>query len=499
MRIAHWVQGIFLALRSAIDDNARIVSSTNLATAMMLASLEIISPKAFGVAVPWQKHLNFARDLMRKHFPALRQMHSSSHEDRVCSFLWSWFAYLDVLGSLSGGPRQSGTPVLLPMDQHDDLDEIDCIMGFTTRCLHLLSKTADLVRSSDAMRILPDHSVDPSWQPPPSTMREAESLDAALRESLSRQPLPCAHIPQEPSGRNTVEMTATNEAFHWAALVQLHRRALGKPASDPDVMGPVQRVMGCLAQIRSGAAEMGMLFPMFTAGCEVVDEESRKEVLGRFVNMERNGMTQVRLPLSIVFSSYPPPIHIRHLPSAPLPQTVAPSFDSRPTPEPLFKPDILPPPISAAPFISYADENRSEAQGNSWRMFGERGGRGKQCSRTNSSDEGSSAGFSSAVHSWVLFFQNCSSKFSFRRTSRRSSNPQHPLYNEENWRKRWHYRINPRISIRYSSRYPTYSEQYRRFSKSSSPSPPPARWRSCSPAMAAARFPWRCPRSRHQT
>lgn len=304
MRMAHWVQDIFPALRFALEDDTRIISTTNLATAIMLASLEIVSPKAFGYAIPWQEHLNLARDLMRKRFPALRQMHSSSHEDQVCSFLWGWFAYLDVLGSLSGGPRGNGSSFLVPMDQSDDPDEIDCIMGFTTRCLHLLSETADLASASDAQRIRLDNTVDHTWQPCPRTVELAASLDEALRESLARQSAPCTHIPFAPSGRNTLEMAATNEAFHWAALVQLHRRALGKPPGHDDVRGPVWMIMRCLARIQSGTAEMGMLFPMFTAGCELEDEGARRGILDRFRNVERNGMTQVcaRFPMVSPFS-----------------------------------------------------------------------------------------------------------------------------------------------------------------------------------------------------
>lgn len=313
MRMAHWVQDIFPALRSALNDDTRIISTTNLATAIMLASLEIVSPKAFGYAIPWQEHLNLARDLMRKRFPALRQMHSSSHEDQVCSFLWGWFAYLDVLGSLSGGPRGNGSNFLVPMDQSDDPDEIDCIMGFTTRCLHLLSETADLARASALTRIRPDNTVDHTWQPSLRTIELAESLDEALRESLSRQSAPCTHISFAPSGRNTLEMAATNEAFHWAALVQLHRRALGKPPSHDDVRGPVWMIMECLARIQSGTAEMGMLFPMFTAGCEVEDEGARGEILERFRNVERNGMTQVcsLIPFLVSAATYPTRYH-RH-------------------------------------------------------------------------------------------------------------------------------------------------------------------------------------------
>ncbi|SPO00835.1 related to acriflavine sensitivity control protein ACR-2 [Cephalotrichum gorgonifer] len=297
MRMAHWVEDIFPALRAALDDDARTVSIMNLATAIMLASLEIISPTAFGFPIPWQEHLNLARDLMRKRFGGHRRMHSTNHEDQVYSFLWSWFAYLDVLGSLSGGPRRSESHLSLPMGGDDDPDEIDCIMGFTTRCLHLLSQTADLARSSDLLRIeAHSNRVDPHWRPTPATARSAKSLEAALRDSLSRHSQPCTHIPPAPppSGRNSVEMAATNEAFHWAAIIQLHRRALGKPSSHADVQGPVRRIMACLARIRSGTAEMGMLFPMFTAGCEVESSEARDEILERFRNVERNGMTQIR-------------------------------------------------------------------------------------------------------------------------------------------------------------------------------------------------------------
>jgi len=101
-RIAHWVQGIFTNLRKALDDPSQIITNANLATAIMLASLEIISPNAFGVTVPWQSHLDTARQmiLMRG---GPKGMRTESRRDRVSNFLWSWFAYLDVLGSLSGG------------------------------------------------------------------------------------------------------------------------------------------------------------------------------------------------------------------------------------------------------------------------------------------------------------------------------------------------------------------------------------------------------------
>ncbi|PKS06651.1 hypothetical protein jhhlp_007401 [Lomentospora prolificans] len=299
MRMALWVQDIFPALREALSDDSRIISNTSLATAIMLASLEIISPKAFGYAIPWQEHLNLARDLMRKRFagPSVPKItHSSSQEDQVCSFLWSWFTYLDVLGGLSGGPRKSDSSLTLPFTCVDDLDEIDCIMGFTTRCVRLLAETADLARLSDSQRIRPGNTINPAWRPSPETIQRAHNLEMALLDSVTRGSRPCKHIPPENvDGRDGVEMTATNEAFHWAGITQLHRRALGKPSSHPDVQMPVVKIMECLSRIRKGGtAEVGILFPMFTAGCETLDKRHKDQILDRFRNVEKNGMTQIR-------------------------------------------------------------------------------------------------------------------------------------------------------------------------------------------------------------
>lgn len=113
IRIAQWVQGIFRNLREALDDPQGSLTNSNLATAIMLASLEIISPKAFGIAVPWQKHLDVARRMITAR-GGPQSVKSASRGDMVSSFLWSWFAYLDVLGSLSGGKTSTPSSVRLP-------------------------------------------------------------------------------------------------------------------------------------------------------------------------------------------------------------------------------------------------------------------------------------------------------------------------------------------------------------------------------------------------
>jgi hypothetical protein len=297
-RIALWVQGIFSQLRDALDDPSGIISNSNLATAIMLASLEIISPKAFGIAVPWQKHLDTARQMIEARGGPLR-MKTASRGDMVSSFLWSWFAYLDVLGSLSGGKASSLSSAWILDDDIDDKNDyaIDCILGFTSKCIRILAKIAELARVCDNERIGPDLAIRSEWQPSDETVARAEKLEADLTESRQHPAKPCTHMQSTGEAAyqwDSLEMAATNEAFHWAALVHLHRRVLGKPSTHPDVQNAVREIFGALFKVRKGSsAEACLLFPMFTAGCDSQDEKQRADVLERIKAVERYGMTQV--------------------------------------------------------------------------------------------------------------------------------------------------------------------------------------------------------------
>ncbi|ERS97945.1 hypothetical protein HMPREF1624_06117 [Sporothrix schenckii ATCC 58251] len=298
MRIALWVQDIFPALRQALDDHKQKISNANVATAIMLASLAIVSPTAFGYNIPWQRHLMLARELIATRPEGLRVDHHSSLEGQVCSFLWSWFAYIDVLGGLSGGPTDATPAWILDYKVYDpqDDDEIDCIMGFTTRCIYVLSQIAELVRRHEPDRLRITRKDANAWVPSTQIKMSVESLEVDVRDSMVQRPRPCAHLHQSGDAVrwDRDEMTATNEAYHWAALVQLQRRVLGKPTDHPDVQRPVQQIIDCIDRVSfGGTAENCLLFPLFTAGCECLDDGTRKNLLNRMLSVEGTGMMQV--------------------------------------------------------------------------------------------------------------------------------------------------------------------------------------------------------------
>ncbi|KAI0109655.1 fungal-specific transcription factor domain-containing protein [Nemania sp. FL0031] len=299
LRIAFWVDDIFPALRLALDDPDHNFSNANLATAIMLTSLEIVSPKIFGYDIPWQRHLGLAREVIMVRPGGLRGFQANFRQDPVCSFLFSWAAYLDVIGGLTGGPKDASSAWIFDYeldDMADGYDEIDCIMGFTTRCCYLLAKIADLARRCDAERIGEDSNVRQDWMPSREVAEQAVKLKEAVEVSMEQDPVACQHIHKAGDVKkwDKKEMAATNSAYHWAALVHLYKRILGRPSGDVDVQRAVGNIIASLGRIRpGGTAESCLLFPMFTAGCDTQSEDHRALILNRFLSAEKHGMTQV--------------------------------------------------------------------------------------------------------------------------------------------------------------------------------------------------------------
>lgn len=328
-RIALWVRDVFPSLRQTLDNVSNTeVSNANLATAIMLASLEIISPSSFGVSIPWQNHLSIARSIIR----ARGGPHSISRKDPVMYFLTRWLAYLDVMGSLSGRRNEeplfagnywssshedstSAKELSLTDDDGDDEDDytIDCLLGFTTRCVSILAQVALLARQCESARIDPETGqINEAWRPSTDILKKAEKLRIDLERARNHEQIQCSHhSPQltkahlcgtsrrnsayaEMSEKDAEESLATNSAFHWAGLVHLLRRIHNLPRSDHEVQKAVHEIVKILQTIREGgSAEACLLFPMFTAGVEAEDALDRAEVLSRIKGAEGLGMCQV--------------------------------------------------------------------------------------------------------------------------------------------------------------------------------------------------------------
>ncbi|CAL8579850.1 hypothetical protein XPA_005580 [Xanthoria parietina] len=311
-RIATWVKDVFPTLRKALNDADAPITSSNLATAIMLASLQIISPNAFEVTVPWQTHLTVARRMI----VARGGAQSVHRKDKIGYFLSRWFAYLDILGSLSGGKNEQ--PLFSGQywanDDSDEDFQIDCLLGFTSRCVSILARIAELARQCDSQRISSETGdIIENWTPDEETLQKAEQLKSDLQDARMHRYKGCPHRPSTPvtyrkrgkdgneAGWDLLEMVATNEAFHWAGLIHLDRRILGKKSEDVEVQIAVREIVSSLYKVRKGGtAEACLLFPIFTAGCDARERAQREVIMERISAVEETGMTQVHRARTLI-------------------------------------------------------------------------------------------------------------------------------------------------------------------------------------------------------
>ncbi|KHO00059.1 C6 zinc finger domain containing protein [Metarhizium album ARSEF 1941] len=297
--MAEWAQSIFPALWKPFLGDFGPMSNVTLAMTVLLIALEIMSPSAFGRGVSWREHVAHARRLLAKRL-------EQAPQDASVEGLWfiqSWLGYVDIMGGLVTRPglglscqSQVYFPLSEPHEYGKDLDEIDCMMGISVRCARLLSQVAELAQQCQGERFGVDGQMLRGWYPRPAMVRQARLLEDNLMESLRRSSRPCPHVRAGSIRmKDLAEMAGVNEAFHWAGLIHLHRRVLGKPTNHADVQGNVRKIMQCLEQIGTeGVAKTRYLFPIFTAGCEALTERQRARLLSRLASAEKIGMKQVR-------------------------------------------------------------------------------------------------------------------------------------------------------------------------------------------------------------
>ena len=299
-RIAVYVKDLFPKLRHALATDEPITTEM-LATAIMLASLEILSPNAFEVKIPWRNHLNIARQMVI----ARDGPQGIDRRDKVSYFLSRWFAYLDIMGSLSG--RKNDKSLSYSYSTEDDLIEggefqIDCLLGFTTRSVKILAHVSELAKQCESDRLDANGDVRDDWQPNPDIVAQAAQLKHDLREAREHVYKPCPYRShgesENEAGWDSLEIIATNDMFHWAGLIHLDRRVLNVPLEDEEVHNAVREIVGGLYKIRPGStAEANILFPLFTAGCHAMDASQRERIMSRLKVVETFGMTHVCLSL----------------------------------------------------------------------------------------------------------------------------------------------------------------------------------------------------------
>jgi Fungal specific transcription factor domain len=302
VRILRYVTNVFSRLAEAFR-SPEIVSEKHVATAIMLCSLEIVSPQAFEHRIPWYTYLNMARDMYKQRSDA-RAWQTTNSADMY--FLCRWYGYLDIMGSMSGvyrpEPLDFDVYWITNIDEPDDT--IDCLLGCTMHCMRLLGEVAKLIKECQHTRFdAAQDKVRLRWQPLESHASRARTLIDNLRESSQLRVTTCPHEAlnsprplEAPHSTDLKELMSVNVIYHWAGIIQLHRRVLNTPQDSEEVIFAIDKVLELLGTMRAGSpAEACMLFPIFSAGCEARDNERIGAFRRRTGDISRLGMRQASL------------------------------------------------------------------------------------------------------------------------------------------------------------------------------------------------------------
>ena len=229
----------------AITKNA--VTETTVACALVISTAEVIG----GDTSHWLLHLQGAGHLVN-HLGTTRLLRTTDG-----AFLLRYFAYHDIMASLSTGRRTLINGVYWFQDVNAAVDCADSFMGVAHHIFRHLTQICAFVADTADLD--------------PSSCRDRRSRDALQAEDMAHalrsQDL---HLNLDTSDSHIAALVHHAEAFRFAALFYLYRHLLRF------CDGAVYRLRAddCVRQILSHVSqvpshlfcEIGLLFPLFMAG-----------------------------------------------------------------------------------------------------------------------------------------------------------------------------------------------------------------------------------------
>ncbi|PYH41580.1 transcription factor domain-containing protein [Aspergillus saccharolyticus JOP 1030-1] len=288
-------------LRSTINGSARRLPPETVATALALCTNDVCN----GNMHIWRTHLSGVRQLLNAF---LAQDKPCWFQDPYIQSLIKWFTTLDLIASLSG---QSHTEFIFEA-VNEPLKEffsqspayIDDVCGYSLElvpCLRHLSHlihqqgmTACVVESCSTDEVSQDAMI--LHQSHPLENELVRLLDSAVSDMTRKSKAELAS-----------ELQHTHRAFVYSALLHLHRRVHKLSLGHPKVRAAVAGIIHAVQRIRPfSAANILILWPIFSAGCETALPSERGIIQARMVNMQSLGMgnfTRARELLNVFWAS----------------------------------------------------------------------------------------------------------------------------------------------------------------------------------------------------
>ncbi|OJD25406.1 hypothetical protein ACJ73_03218 [Blastomyces percursus] len=300
---------------TSLNQLQRVLSQPNfhlddakIATTLTLCFTEIVSHGRSPGS--WRLHLQGAAAMISEHLKTVKAP-LDSVPSAATSLLWRWYFSMETVSLLCGNlsvPPSSRAGLLI--QGIFERDEIDDLAGFPSSLVPIFKNINRLtMESSYAQNQSGNINTTSTMQPPqPSNSigdRGHQIIDEVnVMLSTAKEPRFRSDVDRTLTSVHRSDFTALDETYHHVALLQLYRRVLNLPSSNPLVQTSVDQVIRRISSMHfldEACPGVAVLQPLFSAGCEAFQEADRENIriLLRRMGL-RYGMGNVRSALGFL-------------------------------------------------------------------------------------------------------------------------------------------------------------------------------------------------------
>lgn len=270
------------SLRETLQDANQSLKAETITTAMALCTNDVCN----GNMHVWRTHL---RGVLRLLAACLQhQRESYATEDPFMLALAKWFKTMDIIAALSGIDGECiHDPEDGPLDRGSVSGNgfVDDICGYSIDLIPYMARISQMVLAQRPGNMPADTSLSEVIS---QRIAEVEALERGIM-SLIDKPLsdPTCHEGEAFS----TELRSTHLAFVHSALLHLHRRVQLLPLNHVKVRIDIQNILDAVRNIPpTSTANILILWPVFSAGCETTIPSERDMIRERMGIMETFGM-----------------------------------------------------------------------------------------------------------------------------------------------------------------------------------------------------------------
>ncbi|KAE8371613.1 hypothetical protein BDV26DRAFT_286633 [Aspergillus bertholletiae] len=251
----------------------------------------------------WHAHLSGATRLLAAFLD--RHADASSVADPFDLCLVKWFATLDSMASLVGisaGPTDREPCWYLNKISGAHCGYVDDISGYSPELIPLLAQLGQMAGRQDLCTAAKRGG---PVTLPRQLREEAQALEYKIR-SVTDRTVSDSTLKNHDNAL-PADLQHTHHAFVHASLLHLHRRVQLLPRDHAQVKEDISNIVTAVTNIDPfSPANILILWPMFSAGCETSATSERDLIQTRMANMQSLGMgnyTRARDMLRIFWSS----------------------------------------------------------------------------------------------------------------------------------------------------------------------------------------------------